>query len=384
MKILFIGSRLFDDVSWYTREENITTIISESNENAVNLDLADKHYIVERGMDGPREVAIKEDVDAVIPLIGIDGPLVDVGRLKDRLEEENDRPVVAAGYDCASIAADKYRCKKLLEKNGINTPSFEKLDNNVELDKLCDKLPTVLKTPEGQGGSGVKIALTAEDVEEFIRDKDNIFTEEYIEGFEASIEVLRWNKEEVALSPIYKGNTTLEGTHPLSKIKRGPLDIEGLDNSRHNQALRQLAQNLAKLVDVEATMDIDILHDCAAGEDYVIELNTRPSGTRYMSAATTDIYPLCQLVDMASGNWKSRKVEKHMKNYHSAELPIGDFPQDKCILENKVFNGEASYVVYGPQHYQRLTARAPTRESLNELVRDLVPDYLEENGICFK
>ena len=51
MKILFIGSRLFDDVSWYLKQENITSIITESNENAINLDLADYNYIVPRGMD---------------------------------------------------------------------------------------------------------------------------------------------------------------------------------------------------------------------------------------------------------------------------------------------------------------------------------------------
>lgn len=31
MKILFIGSRLFDDVSWYLKQEGITSIVTESN-----------------------------------------------------------------------------------------------------------------------------------------------------------------------------------------------------------------------------------------------------------------------------------------------------------------------------------------------------------------
>ena len=383
MKILFIGSRLFDDVSWYTKQEGITTIITESNENAINLDLADKQYIVPRGMDKPGEVAIKEDVDAVIPLIGIDGPLVDVGKLKDKLEAENDIPVIAAGYECASLAADKYQTKELLKENNINTPSFKKVDKTYTFDEICDDLPLVLKTPEGQGGSGVKIALTKDDVCEFIKSKDNIFTEEYVEGFEASIEVLRWNNQQIALAPIYKGVTTTEGTHPLAKIKQGPLNIDGLNNDEHNQALRQLAERLAKLVNVEGTMDIDILHDTAKNEDYIIELNTRPSGTRYMTAATTNIYPLCQLVDMAGGNWSCKQVQSQMKDYYSAELPISDFPTDKKIPENKVFGGDKSYVVHGPKHYQRLTARASTRADLNDLVYDLVPDYANNNNIEF-
>ena len=78
MKILFIGSRLFDDVYYYCKENNIETILTESNENAENLEYADKSYIVPRGMEEPYKIAIKEKVNGVIPLIGIDPPLIDV------------------------------------------------------------------------------------------------------------------------------------------------------------------------------------------------------------------------------------------------------------------------------------------------------------------
>lgn len=384
MKILFIGTRLFDDVSWYTKQESITSIVTESNENEQNLKLADKHYIVPRGMQQPKEIAIKEDVDAVIPLIGIDPPLKDVGKLKDELESDYGIPVIAAGYECAKLAADKYETKKLLHENNINTPHFEKLENEFDINSLSDNLPIVLKTPEGQGGVGVKIALNSDDINEFVQSRNNIFTEEYIEGFEASIEVLRWKNEEVALMPIYKGETTLNGTHPLSKIKQGPLDVNIEDNQQHNQSLRQLAEKLAKLVGVEGTMDIDILHDNTKEEDYIIELNTRPSGTRYMTAATTDIYPLCQLVEMAKGTWNKKSVEREMKDYCSAELPVGDFPEDKKVPENKLFESEESYVVHGPKHYERVTLRAPSRSQLNDLTYELVGEYAKRENINFE
>lgn len=116
MKILFIGSRLFDDVAWYLKKLGIESIITESNENADNLSLADKQYIVPRGMEEPMHIAIKEDVDAVIPLIGIDPPLIDVGRMKDKLESDYDIPVVAAPYYAANLAADKYETKRNYQK----------------------------------------------------------------------------------------------------------------------------------------------------------------------------------------------------------------------------------------------------------------------------
>lgn len=382
MKILFIGSRLFDDVSWYLKQENISSVITESNENAANLNLADKQYIVPRGMEKPMEIAIKEDVDAVIPLIGIDPPLIDVGKMKDTLEEENGIPVVASSYKTAKLAANKYDTKRLLEDYNIKTPQYESLEKPYDIDRIREQLPIVLKTPEGQGGTGVKVATTSEDIAEFVNQKDNIFTEEYVEGFEVSIEVLRWNNQEIALTPVYKGDTTLSGTHPLNKIKQAPLNIKNIDNEEHNQSIKLLAEKIAKIVDLSGTMDIDILHDNNSSNDYVIELNTRPSGTRYMTAATTDIYPLCQLIDMARGTWSKDNVNSSLKNYYSTELPIGNFPHENMPAE-KIFSSENSYIVHGPKNYQRLTIRATSINKLNESTNQLVPDYVKENNIYF-
>ena len=383
MKILFIGSRLFDDVAWYLKENNITSIITESNENAANLELADKQYIVKRGMDEPMQIAIKEDVDAIIPLIGIDPPLIDVGAMKDKLEKENNIPVIAANHKLATLAADKYETKKLLEKNQIKTPHYEQITPTYNLEDLYDNLPKVLKTPDGQGGIGVKIALTPEDCDEFIESKTNIFTEDYIEGYETSIEVLRYNNQTIPLTPVYKGITTLKGTHPLAKIKQAPLKIDNIDNNQHNSEIRNLAQKIADLIDLTGTMDIDILHDTNKNEDYTIELNTRPSGTRYMTAATTDIYPLCQLVDMASSQWSAKNVKKQMKNYVSTEIPVGDFPEDK-FEERKYFTDKNSYIVHGPKHYQRVTIRAENYDKLNDLTYELIPEYAKQHNINFK
>ena len=53
MKILFIGSRLLDDVSWYTKKLGIETIVTESNNNADNLELADKKYKLDININIP-------------------------------------------------------------------------------------------------------------------------------------------------------------------------------------------------------------------------------------------------------------------------------------------------------------------------------------------
>ena len=91
-KILFIGSRLFDDVAYYCKENNIKTLITESNKEAPNLEDADEYFIVPRGMYEPMNIAIQENADAIIPLIGIDPPLLSVAEMKEKIEKEMQYP----------------------------------------------------------------------------------------------------------------------------------------------------------------------------------------------------------------------------------------------------------------------------------------------------
>jgi len=107
MKILFIGARLFDDVAFYASKKGITTILTESNYSAPNIKLADIFHHVSRGMNEPIEIALKEDVDAVVPLIGVDRPLVEIGKMKEYLEKNHDLPVVASPVNAANIAVNK-------------------------------------------------------------------------------------------------------------------------------------------------------------------------------------------------------------------------------------------------------------------------------------
>ena len=88
MKVLFIGSRLYDDVAYHVDKLGVESIITESNEEAPNLDLPTKYYIVPRGMDKPMEIAIEEEVDAIVPLLGIDPPLMSVAIMKEEIEKK--------------------------------------------------------------------------------------------------------------------------------------------------------------------------------------------------------------------------------------------------------------------------------------------------------
>ena len=224
MKILFIGARLFDEVALYAQSRGVTTILSESNPKSSNLKLADEYHIVPRGMDHPMNIALTEDVDAVVPLIGIDKPLLEVAKMKEKLEKEYHLPVITSGINATEISVNKIKTKNFLIENNISTPGFTEITKKQYVNsKFRLKFPTVLKQAEGQGGVGVKIALSPADIESYFEIYPEAIIEDFLKGAEISVEVLRWKNKSVPLVSVYKGDTTLEGTHPLNKIRTAPI-----------------------------------------------------------------------------------------------------------------------------------------------------------------
>ena len=360
MKILFIGSRLYDDIDWYVKEKGIESVLTESNEEAINLDLPDQVFIVPRGMDGPKQVALMQNVDAIVPLIGIDPPLIDVAHMKEEVEKEHGIPVIAANVRAVELTSNKIKTKEFYRDTGIVTPNYQILNSP---DELTLDFPVVLKQGEGQGGKDIKIAQSIEDVEEYFNQFDQALCEEFIEGSEISIEVLGFHGEFVALPPIYKGETTIEGTHPLNKVKTGPCMINGLDNN----LIQHTAYRVAKNLNSDGIFEMDFMYSPKNDQLYAIEVNTRPNGTRYLTTATCGINSLYELVNMAIGEFSLANISDKLEYHYSTEIPIGNYdgPSPNEPVKSFMHN---DFVVHGLKGYQRITARANTKKELNNLV----------------
>ena len=364
MKILFIGSRLYDDIDWYVKSRGIESILTESNEDAINLDLPDQVFIVPRGMDGPKQVALMQNVDAVVPLIGIDPPLIDVAHMKEEMESEYGIPVIASGVRAVELTSNKIKTKEFYTKIDVATTNYQILNNPSE---LTLEFPVVLKQGEGQGGKDIKVARSIEDVEEYFKHFNQALCEEFIEGAEISIEVLGYNGEYVALPPIYKGETTLEGTHPLNKTKTGPCMVEGLDNNLVQHVAYKVAKNLAS----DGIFEMDFMYSRKNNQLYAIEVNTRPNGTRYLTNATCGVNSLYELVNMAIGEFSLANISDKLQYYYSTEIPVGNYNGPDVNEPVKSFEVN-DFVVHGPEGYQRVTARANSKEELDKLVEKLI------------
>ena len=363
MKILFIGSRLYDDVDFYVKKKGIESILTESNDKAINLDLPDQVFIVPRGMDGPKQIAITQNVDAVVPLIGIDPPLIQVAEMKEELERDYGIPVIAADVRAVELTSNKINTKEFYTEIDVATPKYQILNSP---DELTMDFPIVLKQGEGQGGKDIKVAHSMEDVEEYFEKFSQALCEEFIEGSEISIEVLAFRGEIVALPPIYKGETTLEGTHPLNKVKLGPCLIDGLDNN----LIQQTAYNIARNLDSDGIFEMDFMYSHKKKQLYAIEVNTRPNGTRYLTSATCGINSLCELINMACGDFSLKNVFDNLEYYYSTEIPIGNYDGPEVNKPVKSFDNN-DFIVHAPEGYQRITIRAKSKKELEDLIDDL-------------
>ena len=372
MKVLFIGSRLYDDVAYHVDKLGIESIITESNEEAPNLDLPTKYYIVPRGMDKPMEIAIDEEVNAIVPLLGIDPPLMDVAVMKVEIEEKHKIPVISSNVNAVAIASDKIKTKEFFKSIGLNVPPAKVLNKNdfenkeEFIEKLGFDFPIVLKQGEGQGGKDICITNEFSDVLDYFESFNHALIEKFIEGSEVSIEVIGWNGEYLPLVPVYKGETNLEGIHPIKRLRYGPCDFETIDNEEFRRIAKHIASNLKS----EGTIDMDLIYSKDENKVYAIEINTRPSGTRYLSFACTDLNPLNLLVDIAVGDFNAKDLEDEMKSYYTLEIPIGDYegPEPQEPLKEYI-NG--NFIVHGPKGYQRVTIRGNTREETFEIAKEL-------------
>ena len=353
----------------------IGRVVTELNEEAPNLDLATKYYIVPRGMDKPMEIAIEENVDAIVPLLGIDPPLMDVAIMKEEIEEKHDIPVISSNINAVEIASDKIKTKEFFKSIGLNVPPanvLNKDDFKTEdefLEKLGFEFPIVLKQGEGQGGKDICITSKYEDVLEYFNTFEQALIEKFIEGSEVSIEVIGWNGEYLPLMPVYKGETSLEGIHPIKRLRYGPCDFASFDNEEFRKIAKHIAENLKS----EGTIDMDLIYSKDENKVYAIEINTRPSGTRYLSFACTDLNPLNLLVDIAVGKFDVKDLERNMKSYSTLEIPVGDYeglePQEPL---KEYIHG--NFIVHGPKGYQRITIRGNSHEDAYKIAKELLGD----------
>jgi len=135
--------------------------------------------------------------------------------------------------------------------------------------------------------------------------------------------------------------------------------------------IRKIAYKIAKSIKAEGTIDIDFIFLKRDKKLYALEVNSRPSGTRYLTAAASGIHPLTKLIEMVTGDFDINLLENEIKDYFALEVPIGNYygPQNEKPLKKFRKN---SWVVHGPSNYERITITGESKEKTKELAKYLL------------
>jgi carbamoylphosphate synthase large subunit len=145
----------------------------------------------------------------------------------------------------------------------------------------------------------------------------------------------------------------------------------------NNKIIRELAVKICRLMGVEGSADLDFIFD--GKENLVLEINTRPSGTRYLTAASCNINPLQEMVDMASGTWAPKEVQNKLENYFAMEIPVGDFSTKRNSYLYRSFPESSGWIIHGPPQHQRITIRGETKKSVLKVAQSLkLPSLIDE------
>jgi len=131
-------------------------------------------------------------------------------------------------------------------------------------------------------------------------------------------------------------------------------------------------------MDGNGTAEVEFIYDTEKKEINTLEINTRPSGTRFLTFCSSNINPIHQLVNMAVGEWNPQKIEREMKDYCALEMPLpsetlsrnphlkNDDNQKKQILTL-----EKPYIIHGPEKASRITVRSQDMDQSLKIMETL-------------
>jgi carbamoyl-phosphate synthase large subunit len=142
--------------------------------------VSDKYYIPEL-----LDICRTEDIDLLIPLI--DTELLVLAQNKELFEQVSARVLVSTP-GAVKIAMDKHNTHRFLTENGFAAPEVFNVDEALARDDI--EYPLVMKPAKGSASMGVTVIENKEDLECFKDKITNSILQEYLDGYEHTLDVL--------------------------------------------------------------------------------------------------------------------------------------------------------------------------------------------------
>lgn len=142
--------------------------------------VTDKDYIPQL-----LDICEKEDIDLLIPLI--DTELLVLAKNKKRFKEVGTTALIS-DPDVIRIAMDKYNTHKFFIENGFATPRVINIDEALERNDI--EYPLLMKPARGSASIGITRIEGKEDLRFFKDEIPNPILQEYLDGYEYTLDVL--------------------------------------------------------------------------------------------------------------------------------------------------------------------------------------------------
>ncbi len=282
--------------TWSFRREGYETIIVNNNPETVStdFDIADKLYF---------EPLTPEDVENIADMEKPDGAVVQFGgqtaiKLTEALMKMG-VPILGTAAEDVDAAEDRALFDKILEECRIPRPAGQTVFTAEEAKEVARTLgyPVLVRPSYVLGGQGMQIAISDQDVDEFIgiinqiAQEHPILVDKYIVGKEIEVDAV-CDGEDILIPGIME-HIERAGVHSGDSISVYPAQSI---SQKTKDILVEYTRRLARALHVKGMINIQFI---VSGEEvYVIEVNPRSSRTvPYISKVTgIPIVPLATKV----------------------------------------------------------------------------------------
>ena len=282
--------------TWAFEKEGYETIIINNNPETVStdFDIADKLYF---------EPLTPEDVENIVKIEKPDGAVVQFGgqtaiKLTEALMKMGVK-ILGTSAEDVDAAEDRELFDGILEQCQIPRPKGDTVFTAEEAKEVANRLgyPVLVRPSYVLGGQGMRIAVSDEDVEEYIgiinqiAQDPPILVDKYLMGKEIEVDAV-CDGEDILIPGIME-HIERAGIHSGDSISVYPAQTI---SETAKETIAEYTRRLAKALHVVGMINIQFI---VCGEEvYVIEVNPRSSRTvPYISKVTgIPIVPLATKV----------------------------------------------------------------------------------------
>jgi carbamoyl-phosphate synthase large subunit len=348
--------------TWAFSRAGYETIIINNNPETVStdFDIADKLYF---------EPLTPEDVENVVNIEKPDGAVVQFGgqtaiKLTESLMKMG-VPILGTKAEDVDAAEDRELFDKILEETHIPRAAGGTVYTAEEAKEVANRLgyPVLVRPSYVLGGQGMQIAISDEEIEEFmaiinrIAQDHPILVDKYLQGKELEVDAVCDGTD--ILIPGIMEHIERTGVHSGDSISVYPAHTI---TNKVKEIIAEYTRRLAKALHVKGLINIQFI---AVGEEvYVIEVNPRSSRTVPYISKVTGI----PIVDLATEVIIGKTIKElgyepglqKEADYYAIKMPVFSFekirgaeislgPEMKstgeCLGISKTFN-EALYKAF--------------------------------------